>query len=197
VRVRVCLCVFACVWLCVCALGCVCVCVRVCVCVCVCVCLCLCVCVCVYVLKKSKKKTARPDGRNSSHWYGWLRVQKLTLSVFNDVKSPEQSLHHRHFLDQLPPPDNRGSQPNTGFFPDCYLLAGTNGWRPRHWERESEVRTMLGTEEWRWGTEGERNGTLRSMKLSDKRLSWSNTLVLDLVPYFRITKLLNCACFFM
>jgi len=38
----------------------------------------------------------------------------LTLSVFNDVKSPGQSFHYRHFLDQLaPPPDN----PSRGYLP--------------------------------------------------------------------------------
>jgi len=34
-----------------------------------------------------------PDGTNTSDWYGRLRVQKLTLSVFNHVKSPTQSFH--------------------------------------------------------------------------------------------------------
>jgi len=44
-----------------------------------------------------------PPGRmaETSRWYGKLRVQKLTLSVFNNVKSPGQSFNHRHFLDQL------------------------------------------------------------------------------------------------
>jgi len=38
---------------------------------------------------KSKKNRPGPDGRDASRWYGRLRVQKLTLSVFNDVKLPE------------------------------------------------------------------------------------------------------------
>jgi len=44
-----------------------------------------------------------PDGQCTSCWYGSLRVQKLTLSVFNAVKSPGQSFCHRHFFDQLAP----------------------------------------------------------------------------------------------
>jgi len=34
-----------------------------------------------------------PNGSCASCWYGPLRVQKLTLSVFNDVKSPGQYFH--------------------------------------------------------------------------------------------------------
>ena len=52
-------------------------------------------------LKRTKKIRPGPDGRDDLHWYGRLRVKKLTLSVINDVKSPGQSFHHRHFLDQL------------------------------------------------------------------------------------------------
>jgi len=54
-------------------------------------------------LKRTKKKLARAGWPRCPRWYGRLRVQKLTLSVFNDVKSPGQSLHHKHFIDQLAP----------------------------------------------------------------------------------------------
>jgi len=40
-----------------------------------------------------------PDDPCALCWYRPLCVQKLTLSVFNDVKSPEQYFHVRHFLD--------------------------------------------------------------------------------------------------
>ena len=88
-------------------------------------------------LKRIKKTPARADGRDASRWYGRLRVQKLTLLVFNDVKSPEGSFHNRHFLDQLAPPppiivDNCPHMHKTGFFPNCYLLSVTDGsiWLP-------------------------------------------------------------------
>jgi len=43
------------------------------------------------------------DGACASSWYGPLRVQKLTLSVFNDVKSPGQFFHEWDFLDNIAP----------------------------------------------------------------------------------------------
>jgi len=44
-----------------------------------------------------------PDGPCASYWYGTLHcdVQKLTLSVCNNVKSPGQSFHELHFLDKM------------------------------------------------------------------------------------------------
>ena len=54
-------------------------------------------------LKRTKKTRPGPDGPDASRWYGRLRLQKLTLSVFTDVKSPGQSLHYKHFIDELAP----------------------------------------------------------------------------------------------
>jgi len=39
------------------------------------------------------------DVRDASHWYGQLRAQELTLSVFKDVNSSGQSFHTWHFFD--------------------------------------------------------------------------------------------------
>jgi len=52
-------------------------------------------------LKNLKKNRPEPDGRDASRWHGRLHVQKFTLLVFNDVKSPGQSFHEWHFFDQL------------------------------------------------------------------------------------------------
>jgi len=38
-----------------------------------------------------------PDGQDASRWYGRLRLQNLTLSVFDDARSLGQSFHHWHF----------------------------------------------------------------------------------------------------
>ena len=43
----------------------------------------------------------KPDGPNASRW---THVQKSTLSVFNEVKSPGQSFHLWRFLDKSAPP---------------------------------------------------------------------------------------------
>jgi len=43
-------------------------------------------------LKRTKKTRPGPDGRDASHWYRRLRLQKLTLSVFNDVKGGPEPL---------------------------------------------------------------------------------------------------------
>ena len=44
-----------------------------------------------------------PDGPCASCWYGTLHcdMQKLTLLVCNDVKSPGQSFHELQFLDKM------------------------------------------------------------------------------------------------
>jgi len=43
--------------------------------------------------KNLKKNRPGPDGRDASHWYGRLRVQKLTLSMLNCAHAPGQSFH--------------------------------------------------------------------------------------------------------
>ena len=56
--------------------------------------------------KKSFRNCSWPragDGPCASCWYGPLHVQKLTLLVCNDVKSPGQSFHVWHFLDKIAP----------------------------------------------------------------------------------------------
>jgi len=59
-------------------------------------------------LKRTKKKNRPgPDGRDASSWDGRLRVQKLTLLVFDDHLS-NLSIINTLLISSLPPPDNRG-----------------------------------------------------------------------------------------
>ena len=118
VRVYVCKCV--CIYLSVSA------CMRVCVCVCLCVCvfeanflfpttkiifgthpkaagqialyIYMCACTCIYMYTYSYVYA-----QNASRWYGPLCMQNLTLSLFDCVKSPEQSFPVWHFFDESAP----------------------------------------------------------------------------------------------
>ena len=63
-------------------------------------------------LKRTKKNRPGPDGWDDSHWDGLLHVQKLMLSVFDDVNClGNLSMSGTFLISSLPPPDNCGLKP--------------------------------------------------------------------------------------
>ena len=93
-------------------------------------------------IKQFSEQLLGRDDPCDSCWYGPLRVQILTSSVFNDVVSPGQSFHLRHFLDQMPPPPNMVDNSSDRLV--CWLPMSLSG-IPNRWVRFWLTRVRFGS----------------------------------------------------
>jgi len=84
------------------------------------------------------------DGPCASCCYGRLRVQKMRLSVFHDVKSAGQSFHVRHFLDQIAPSPSFIIVDNSSDRLVCSLSMFLSG-IPNRWVRSWLTKVRFGS----------------------------------------------------